>query len=123
MVRADTFGATSGATTSGTSVPGFEVLKSPNGPNSFSFNGLTGGPGSLSLMLGPFNGAPRRLKTVGGLSSGSHVRKTKTPFLACSGMRPWTDDLSHRCHTCTRIWQYEGSTSVEDHNVPFVDHA
>ena len=43
--RADTFDATSGATTSGTSVPGFGVLNSPNGPNSFSFNGLTGGPG------------------------------------------------------------------------------
>ena len=38
----------------------------------------------------PFQGAPRRLKPVDVLSSGSHVRKTKTPFFACSGMRPWT---------------------------------
>ena len=56
--RADTFGATSGATTSGTSEPGFEVLNSPNGTHSFSFNGLTRGPGLLSLVLGPFKGLP-----------------------------------------------------------------
>ena len=31
--------------------------------------------------------------------------------------------LSHRCHTGTRVWQYEGSTSVEDHNVAFLDHS
>ena len=49
--RADTFGATPG-----TSDPGFEVLSSPNGPNSFSFNGLTGGPGLFCLMVGPFKG-------------------------------------------------------------------
>ena len=52
---ADTFGATFGATP-GTSALGFEVLNSPNGPISFSFNGLTGGTGSLSLVLGPFKG-------------------------------------------------------------------
>ena len=55
--RADTFGATYGATP-GTSAPGFEVLNSPNGPTSFSFNGLTGGPGLFSLVLGPFKGLP-----------------------------------------------------------------
>ena len=55
--RADTFDATSGASP-GTSDPGFEVLRSPNGPNSFSFIGLTGGPGLLSLVLGPFKGLP-----------------------------------------------------------------
>ena len=54
--RADTLGATSGATTPRTSAPGFEVLNSPNGPNSFSFNGLAGGQGLLSLVLGPFKG-------------------------------------------------------------------
>ena len=54
--RADTFGATSDATTSGTTDPGFEVPNSSNGPNSFSFNGLAGGPGLLSLVLGPFKG-------------------------------------------------------------------
>ena len=39
---------------SGASVLRFEVLNSPNVPNSFSFNGLTGG--LLSLVLGPFKG-------------------------------------------------------------------
>ena len=38
----------------------------------------------------PFQGALRRLKSVDGMSSSSHVRKTNTPFFACSGMRPWT---------------------------------
>ena len=33
------------------------------------------------------------------------------------------DGLCHRCHTCTRVWQYEGSTSVEDHDVAFVNHS
>ena len=42
----------------GTSDPGFEVLSSPNGPHSFSFNRLTGGPGLLKQMLGPFKGLP-----------------------------------------------------------------
>ena len=36
----------------------------------------------------PFQGAPRRLKSVDGLSPGSHVRKTETPFFECSGVRP-----------------------------------
>ena len=54
--RADTFGATSDATTPGTSAPRFEVLSSSNGPNSFSLNGLTGGPGLLSLVLCRFEG-------------------------------------------------------------------
>ena len=80
------------ATTSGTSGSGFdsgfEVLSSPNGPNSFSLIGLTGGPDFHSLVLGPFERTPRRLKPADGLSSDSHCRKTKTPFLACSGMRP-----------------------------------
>ena len=49
--RADTVGATSGATTPGTSSPGFEVLNSPNGPTSFSFNSLTGGPGLPTVVL------------------------------------------------------------------------
>ena len=47
-------GATSCATP-GTSDPGFEVLSSPSGPCPF-FNGLTGGPSLLSLVLGPFKG-------------------------------------------------------------------
>ena len=42
----------------GTSDPGFQVLNSPNGPISFSFNGLTGGTGSLSLVLDPFICSP-----------------------------------------------------------------
>ena len=68
--------------------PRFEVLSSSNGPNSFFFERPYGWsrltqPGAL-----PFRGARRRLKPVDGLSSGSHVRKTKTPFFACSGMRP-----------------------------------
>ena len=72
--RADTFGATSGATTSGTSDPGYEVLSSTNGPNSFSFNGLTGGPGLLSLVLGHYKGAPRRVCGAHGeQNSQSHV--------------------------------------------------
>ena len=33
------------------------------------------------------------------------------------------DSLSHRCDTGTRDWQYEGSTSVEDHHVAFVNHS
>ena len=86
--RADTFGATSGATP-GTSIPGFEVLISPTVPNSFSFNSVTGGPGTQPGAR-PFQGAPRRLKSIDGMSSGSHVRKTNTPFFACSGVRPWT---------------------------------
>ena len=51
-------------------------LNSPTEPNSFSFNSLTGGPGLLSLVTRPFQGAPTRLKFVDGLSSGAHVRKT-----------------------------------------------
>ena len=78
--RADTFGASSGTPPPGTSVPGFEVLSSPNGPNSFSFNGLTGGPGSLSLVLCPFQEALRRLKSVDEASSGSLFCKRNTPF-------------------------------------------
>ena len=70
----------------------------------------------------PFQGAFRRLKSGDGLSSSSHVRKTNTPFFACSGILPCTC-LSHRCDTGTRVWQYEGSTSVEDHDVAFVNHS
>ena len=33
------------------------------------------------------------------------------------------DGLSHRCDTVTRVWQYERSTSVEDHDVAFVNHS
>ena len=40
----------------GTSAPRFDVLNSPCGPNYCSFNGLRGGPGLLSLVLGPFKG-------------------------------------------------------------------
>ena len=76
--RANTFGASGLAP--GTSVLGFEVLISPTVPNSFSFNGPTGGPGLLSLVLGPFKGPARRLKSVDCLSSGSPVRKTNTSF-------------------------------------------
>ena len=54
--RADTFGASNA--TPGTSDPGFEVLSSPNGPNSFSFNGLTGDPGLFGLVFGPFKELP-----------------------------------------------------------------
>ena len=54
--RAETFGASGPA--SGTSVLGFEVLHSPTVPNSFSFNGLSGGPGLLSLVLGLLKGLP-----------------------------------------------------------------
>ena len=54
--RADTFG-TSGLTP-GTSVLGFELLNSPTAPNSFSSKSLTGGPGLLSLVLGPFKRLP-----------------------------------------------------------------
>ena len=90
--RADTFGASSA--TPGTSDPGFEALSSPNGPNSFFFQRSHGWsrlvlPGGWSLP-----GSPRRLKPVDGWSSSSHVRKTNTPFLACSGMRPWTPEMA-----------------------------
>ena len=40
----------------GISDPGFEVLSSPKEPCAFSFNGLRGGPGLLSLVRGPFKG-------------------------------------------------------------------
>ena len=43
----------SGATP-GSCTPGFEVFNSTIVPNTFSFSGLTGGPGSLGLALGPF---------------------------------------------------------------------
>ena len=56
FTRADTFGD-SGATP-GTSDPRFEVLSRPTGPNSFSFKDLTGDPGLLSLVLGPFKALP-----------------------------------------------------------------
>ena len=52
--RGNTFGAS--GPVPGTSVLGFEVLNSPTVPYSFSFNGLTGEPGLLSLVLGPFKG-------------------------------------------------------------------
>ena len=54
--RAHTLGATSGTFTPGTSAPGFEELNSPDGPNSFTFDGLTGGYDLLSLVLGPLKG-------------------------------------------------------------------
>ena len=38
------------------SIQGFEVLSSPTVPNAFLFYGLTGGPGLLSLVLGPLKG-------------------------------------------------------------------
>ena len=38
--------------------PRFKVLNSPGGPDSFSFNGLTGGPGLISLVLEHFKGLP-----------------------------------------------------------------
>ena len=56
--RADTFGANSSAATPGTSAPGFEVLNSQNGPNSCSFDGLTGGPRLFSRVLGSFKVLP-----------------------------------------------------------------
>ena len=52
--RADTFGATSGDTTTGTSAPGFEVHNLPNGPNSFLSTVLRVVQGSHSLVLGSF---------------------------------------------------------------------
>ena len=33
------------------------------------------------------------------------------------------DGLSHRGHTCTRIWQYEGPASIENNDVAFVNHS
>ena len=51
-----TFGASGPAR--GTSVLGFEVLDSPSVPDSFSFNGRTGGPGLLSLVLSPSKELP-----------------------------------------------------------------
>ena len=39
---------------------------------------------------GPMQGAPCRLKSIGEASSSSHVRKTKIPFFACSGVCRWT---------------------------------
>ena len=80
-----------------------------SGPNSFSFSGLTGGPGLLSLMLGPFKGLSADEDSI--------FRMQRYASLdSCDG-------LSHRCHTCTRIWQYEGSTAIENHNVAFVNHS
>ena len=90
--RADTFGATSGAATSGTSAPGFEVLNSPNGPNSFLFQRSYG--------------CPRRLESFDGLSSGSH--RIPRCYLCQSLLRlqtqacgPWLLEMSFgsRCHT------------------------
>ena len=110
--RTDTFGANSSAPP-GTSDPIFEVLNSPNGPNSFYFNGLTGGPGSVSLVLCLYKGLPpaeiRRRFVLRPEDSISRMQRN-TSLNPCGG-------LSHRCHTGTLVWQYEGSTSVEDHNV------
>ena len=112
-----TFGASSGATP-GTSVPGFEVLSSPVVPNAFSSNGLTGGPGLLSLE------GPHRLKSVDEASSGSQVRKTNTPFFRMqrdASLNP-CDSLSHRSHTSTLAWQSTRPAPIEDHHVAFVNH-
>ena len=38
----------------------------------------------------------------------------------CASMNP-CGGLSHRRHTCTQVWRYEGSTSIEDHDVAFVN--
>ena len=40
----------------------------------------------------------------------------------CASLHP-CDRLSHRCDTGTRVWEYEGATSVEDHAVAFVNHS
>ena len=81
--------------------PGFEVLAQPGAR--------------------PFQGTLRGLKSVDEASSGFHVRKTKTSFFTRGGMRP--HGLSHRCHTGTRALQYEGSVTIENHDVAFVKHS
>ena len=90
-------------------------------PTLSPFSGLTGGPGSLCLVLCPFKGHP-----VDGLSSDSHVCKTKSPSIFrmqwYASLNP-CDGHSHRCNTGTRVWQCEGSTCVEDHNVAIVNHS
>ena len=70
-----------------------------------------------------FQGAPRRLKPVDGLSSGSHVRKTKTPFFACSwhaSLNP-CDGFPHRCHTNIRTWQTKTTMSITPDRCPFTE--
>ena len=70
------------------SAPGLQVRSSPTVPNAFFFERSDGWSRLTQPGARPIQGAPRRLKAVDEVSSGSHVRKRNTPFFACSGMRP-----------------------------------
>ena len=105
---------------SGTSVLGFEVLNSPTVPNSFLQTVLRVVQAWSAWFSALSRGSPpteiRRW----------HVLRFPRPqdkhyifrMQQDASLNP-CDGLSHRGHTCTRAWQYEGSTSIEDHNVTF----
>ena len=89
------------------------MLNSPNGPRSFSFKGLMSGPGLLSLVLCPFKGLPPteirrrpvlRFPRPQDEASIFFRMQWNTSLISCDG-------FSRRCHTCTRVWQCEGSNS------------
>ena len=97
-VLANTFGAPSSGTP-GTTARGFEVLSSPTITNASSFHGLTGDPGLLSLVLGPFKVLPAEA------CGGSQIRKTNTPLFRMqqdASLNPCAS-LSHRSHPHTGL--------------------
>ena len=119
--RADTYGATSGATTPGTSAPGFEVLNSPNGPNSFF----------LSTVLRVLQAYSAWCSALSRCSPPTEIRRRSVlrfprsqdedpifPMQRYASLN-LHDSLSHRRDTGTRVWQYEGSNFVEDTMLPF----
>ena len=119
--RADTFG-TSGSTP-GSSVAGFEVLNSPTVPKSF-----------LSMVLRVVQTHSAWYSALSRGSPPTEIRRRPNlrfprpqdeyaifRMQRSANLNP-CDGLSHRGHTCTRVWQYEGSASIEDYNVTFVDH-
>ena len=65
----------------------FEVLESPNGPN-FFFQRSYGWSRLTQPGTQPFEGANRRLKSVDGISPGSHVRKTPFSHAAVCVLEP-----------------------------------
>ena len=70
----------------------------------FFFHGSYGCSRLTQLGTRPFQGAPRRLKSFDGLSSGSHVRKTNTPFFAVEYvLEPLFWPFSQRPHLHTSL--------------------
>ena len=123
--RADTFGATSGATTSGTFRPRIRSAQLSKWTQFFFFQRSYGWTRLTQPGARPFHGVPRRLKAVDGFVF-SFPRSQDEDLIfrmqRYASLNP-CDVLSHRCDTGTRVWQYEGSTSVEDHDVAFVNRS